>query len=550
MRLVIVGGVAGGVAVAARARRLSEDAEICLIERGPNVSLVDCGLPYYIGETILDRGKLLPTSALQLTERHNLNVRTLSRLEGIDRERKTVRIHNLEGDLTYDLPYDRLILAVGAAPARPPLPGVSLPGIETLHSLEDADRIKARLDSGRRSVVIVGAGILGLELAENLSQRGVKTMLVERQPQILPALDQEMTTPLLAVLLTLGVGVRLGQAVQKFEQAPVGLHTILSQGEVLQSDLVLLGTGTWPENQLAFQAGLAIGPQGGLQVNQFQQTNDPNIYAIGAACEVDDFVLRRQSRVSLPGPARRQARVAADHIFDRRSQYRGTQGTAIVSVYDRVAAITGASEKTLQKLQIPCRSCYVHAEHHASFFPGARQMTLKLLFSPETGRILGAQAVGWEGTDKRIDLLSVAIQTGMTVEHLEEMELACAPQFGSVKDPVNLLGCIASGMRNGDHPQLPVTSLLNSPADDWPFLLDVRSAREYAAGHLPGAVNIPLRQLRARLDELPVREPIVTYCRTGQRGYFATRILLQSRFEAMNLGGGYLTYRLFRPEFR
>lgn len=547
MKVLIVGGVAGGASAAARARRLSEAAEIVLFERGPDVSFANCGLPYYVGGIISERSKLLVTTPERLRARFRIDVRTRSNVESIDRAAKTIQVRDLEAGRVYDEPYDKLILAPGAAPLRPPLPGVDLPGIHSLRNLQDVDRIKQHVDQGVRQAVIVGAGFIGLELVENLVHRGVAVTVVELQDQVLPPFDKEMSTPILSALTARGVTVLLGQSAEGFEQSPAGITVRLKSGEQLAAQLVVLGIGVRPENQLAVQAGLDVGPRGGIRVNEHLQTVDPDIYAVGDAIEVRDFVTGDPTQVPLAGPANRQGRIAADHIFGRDARYRGTQGTAIVGMFDRTAALTGAAEKTLIRSKLPYRKVYVHPANHAGYYPGAEGMSLKVLFHPTTGKLLGAQAVGGSGVDKRIDVLAVAIQAGLTVFDLEEMELAYAPQYGSAKDPINMAGFVASGLLRGDHPQMDVETLLTPTADSPPFLLDVRTPQEFAAGHIPGAVNIDIDDLRERLHELPRDQKIAAYCQVGQRGYLATRILLQSGFDAHNVGGGYTTYKLWQP---
>jgi NADPH-dependent 2,4-dienoyl-CoA reductase/sulfur reductase-like enzyme/rhodanese-related sulfurtransferase len=549
MKLLIVGGVAGGASAAARARRLSEEAEIILFERGPDVSFANCGLPYYLGGEIAERDKLLVVKPRLLRTRFNLDVRVRASVEAIDRAAKTVRVRDLASGREYSESYDKLILAPGAAPLRPPLPGIDLPGIFTLRNLQDTDRIKARMDQGVRQAVVVGAGFIGLELVENFVRRDIATTVVELQDQVLPPFDREMTTHLARELADRGVSLLLGQSVEGFEQAADGLAVRLKSGDQLSAQLVVLGVGVRPENRLAVEAGLAVGPRGGIHVNEHMQTSDPDIYAVGDAIEVKDFVTGEPAQVPLAGPANRQGRIAADHVFGRPSRYRGTQGTAIVRLFSRTAALTGASEKTLRRLGAPYHKVYVHPAHHAGYYPGAETMTLKLLFEPQSGRVLGAQAVGGAGVDKRIDVLATAIQAGMTVFDLEEMELAYSPQFGSAKDPINMAGFVAAGLLRGDHPQTTVQELAVAEDDTGPkgqpCLLDVRTPEEFAEGHIPGAVNVPVDELRSRMDELPRNRRIVAYCRVGQRGYLAMRMLRQAGFEASNLSGGFMTYQMY-----
>lgn len=544
MKIVIVGGVAGGASAAARARRLSEQAEIVMVERGPDVSFANCGMPYHIGETIADRSKLLVVTPERLKSRMNLDVRVRSSVESIDRENHTVRIHNLATEEVYDESYDKLILAPGAAPLRPPIPGIDQPGIFTLRNLQDMDRIKEIIDSGIREAVVVGAGFIGLELVENFVQRGISTTLVELQDQVLPPLDKEMTTPLAELLAEKGVQLLLGDAAKEFVTSENGLTVRLKSGKELPAQLVALGIGVRPENKLAVDAGLAVGERGGIQVNEYMQTDDPDIYAVGDAIEVTDFVLGGSTQIPLAGPANRQGRIAADNVFGRQSVYRGTQGTAVLGLFGRTAAMTGASEKTLQRTGRIYNMVYVHPADHAGYYPGADQMTLKVLFDPETGKLLGAQGIGGAGVDKRIDVLAVALQARMTVYDLEELELAYAPQFGSAKDPVNMAGFVASGLLRGDHPQIDWATLQAKPESEQPLLVDVRTIEEFSRGAIPNAINVPVDELRQRLNELPKDREIVTYCQVGQRGYLATRILGQLGYDATNLSGGYKTYRL------
>ena len=542
MKLVIVGGVAGGASAAARARRLSEDADIVLFERGPDVSFANCGLPYHIGGVIPRRDKLLVTTPERLRERFRLDVRTRSEVEAIDRQKKAVRVRDLTSGRVYNEPYDKLILAPGAAPVRPPIPGTDLPSVFTLRTLADTDRIKAAVDAGVGRAVIVGAGFIGLELAENLVRRGVATTILDRNRQVLSPFDAEMTTPLLAALEERGVEVLLGQTAEAIAPGPDGMAVTLTSGDTRTAQLVVLGVGVRPENAMAVQAGLEVGPRGGIRVNEYLQTTDPDIFAVGDAVETEEFRTGERTQVPLAGPANRQGRIAADNAFGRKSKYRGTQGTAVIGLFGRTAAITGLSEKVLVRSGRPYRKVYVHPAHHAGYYPGAEGMSLKVLFDPETGKLLGAQGVGGAGVDKRIDVLAVAIQAGMTAFDLEEMELCYAPQFGSAKDPVNMAGFVAAGLLRGDHPQADWEAV--AAAADMPLLLDVRTPSEYAGGHIDGAVNVPVDDLRGRLRELPKDRPVVAYCQVGQRGYIATRVLVQAGFDARNLGGGYKTYLL------
>ncbi len=541
MKILIIGGVAGGASAATRARRLSEDAEIIMFERGPDVSFANCGMPYHIGNEIPDRNKLLVVTPQRLKERFNLDVRVNHEVYQINPKEKTVVIHKpLTRQATMEN-YDKLIIATGAAPFRLNLEGIDDPRVHTLRNLGDMDRIKKAVDSGIKKAVVIGAGFIGLELVENFVQRGVQVTLVQLQNQILPVFDPEMTAPILETLEKEGVSVILNDTAEKFTPSGTGLTVHLKSGQSLESDLVVLGVGVRPENQLAVKAGLEIGPRGGVRVNSHMQTSDPDIYAVGDVVEVFDPILSEGKQIPLAGIANRQGRLAADHIFGRETTFRGAQGTAIVGFFDQAIAITGASEKALKQKR-DYRTVTIHPSNHAGYYPGAEQMTLKLMFDPTDGKILGAQGVGGSGVDKRIDVLSVAIQAGMTVYDLEEMELCYAPQFGSAKDPVNMLGFVAAGLLRGDHPQMDFATWLGLRSNGRPTLVDVRTKSEFDSGHIPDAVHIPIDELRGRLDELPKKQPLAVYCQVGQRGYNATRILMQKGFKVVNLSGGYRSY--------
>ncbi len=515
MKLLIVGGVAGGASAAARARRLSEDAHIVVFERGPDVSFANCGLPYYIGGVIAEREKLLVTSPERLRARLNLDVRTRSSVVAIDRVAKKVHVHDLASGRKYEETYDKLIIATGAAPFRPSIPGIDLPGVFTLRNLQDTDRIKERANQGVRQAVLMGAGFISLELAESFVRLGISTTVIEKNDQILTAFDKEMTKPIVAQLASKGVSLLLGQTAEAIEQTSDGLAVCLKSGQRLPAQLVIFGVGVRPENQLAVDAGLMVGPRGGIRVNDHLQTNDPDIYAVGDAIEVKDVVTGLPVQIPLAGPANRQGRIAADNALGHSVRYRGTQGTAILGFFETTAAMTGASEKVLRQANRPYRKVYIHPAHHAGYYPGAEAMTLKLLFDANTGRVLGAQAVGGAGVDKRIDVLAVAIQGGMSVYDLEEMELAYAPQYGSAKDPINMAGFVASGLLRGEHPQVDMETILSNSGGDRPFLLDVRTPQEYAEGHLPNAVNIPVDELRSRLLSCRVNERLPPTVRSG-----------------------------------
>lgn len=544
MKIVIVGGVAGGASAAARARRLSESAEITLFERGQYVSFANCGLPYYVGEEIKSRDKLIVTPPERLRDRFKIDVQTGCNVVAIDRNQKQVVVQRTGSGELFRHSYDKLVLSPGASPVLPNIPGIHASNVFTLRTLEDVDRIKSRVDSGIQHVVVVGAGFIGLEMVENLVRRNIKVTLLQLSDQILSVMDKEMTTPILTELKSKGVSVRLNTTVSEILASDSRATAKLSDGDSLDADLILFGIGVRPENKLAVDSGLAIGPRGGIVTNACMQTSDPDIYAVGDAVETEDFVTKTRTQVPLAGPANRQGRLAVDHMFGRNVAFRGTQGTAIVKVFNMIVASTGANERNLKRDSVPYSRVYLHPANHAGYYPGAQGMSIKLLFAPDNGKVLGAQIVGGEGVDKRIDVLAMAIQAGMTVFDLEEAELAYAPQFGSAKDPINMAGFVAAGVIRNDHPIIHVDELAHL---DSPLLIDVRNEDEYRLGTIPGAKLIPVDKLRDRLDEIPSKQDVVVFCQVGQRGYIATRILQQRGYKVRNLSGGYKAYRLFHP---
>lgn len=543
MKLVVIGGVAGGMSAAARARRLDERAEIVVFERSAHVSFANCGLPYHIGGVIQDRQKLLLQTPESLRQSLNLDVRTGQEVLAIDRVRRRVRVRVLADLREYEEAYDQLVLAPGATPIRPPLPGVDDPRVLVLRNIEDMDAIKARVEAGARSVVVIGGGYIGVEMAENLRHRGVAVELVEMVDQVMPPLDREMAASLENHLRAHGVGLHLGTAAAAFHPAADGrLQVELKNGERLDADLVILSAGVRPDTALAKAAGLELGPRGGIRVNEHLQTSDPDIHAVGDAVEVAHTVLANSWLLPLAGPANRQGRAAADHLFGRGGTYGSTQGTAIVRVFDMTGGGTGASEKNLRQAGRPYSKIYLHANDHAGYYPGASPIHLKVMFDPDSGRLLGAQAVGQGGVDKRLDVLATALRAGMTIEDLKELELAYAPPYGSAKDPVNMAGYIGANLREG--------TLKLWYAEDYPkgtesaVILDVRSAEEFELWHIPGARHLPLGELRARLGELSKTTPIRLYCKVGFRSYLAYRILVQNGFaDVATLSGGTDTFR-------
>lgn len=538
-RLVIVGGVAGGASAAARARRLSEHAEIILLERGPHVSFANCGLPYHIGGEIPERKALLVQTPERLNARFDLDVRVNTEALAIDRAAKTLRTRHTKTGAEKELPYDALILSPGAEPLRPALPGIEHPRVFTLRNLPDMDRILEACAGAKRAVV-VGAGYIGLEMAEALRHRGLEVDLVERQPSVLGLADPEMATPLHEELARHGVSLRLNATVAAFEEEATGLGVRLADGTRLEADFALLAIGVKPETQLAREAGLELGPKGGIAVDAQMRTSDPAIWAVGDAVETPDFVSGEPALIPLAGPANRQGRIAADAIFGRPSLYTATQGTAICKVFDRAFAMTGHSEKQLKARGVAYHRIYLHPANHATYYPGAQPLHLKLLFSPE-GRILGAQAVGGAGVDKRIDVLAVAQRTGLTVHDLEDLELCYAPPFGSAKDPVNMAGFVAGNFLKGDVAHWEPEELASAKDA---LLVDVRSPQEFAQGSIPGAINRDLDELRDWLEDLPQDRELLVFCQVGIRGYAACRLLTQRGFKARNLSGGYRRWQM------
>ncbi len=552
-RILIVGGVASGASAATRARRLSEEAEILLFERGPQVSFANCGLPYYIGGEIPREADLLVQTPAGLKARFNLDVRVLTEVTCIDRAAQEVEAKDLPTGRIYREKYDALILSPGATPVRPPIPGIDRPGHFTLRNIPDTLAIRRWIESVRaQRAVVVGGGFIGLELTEQLAQRGLTLALVEALPQVLGMLDVEMAAWLHQELRAHQIDLHLGDGVAQFDapradESAAASVVVLQSGVRLPADVVILAMGVKPEVRLAREAGLELGELGGIRVNDRLQTSDPHIWAVGDAIEIRHGVTGEWRLIPLAGPANRQGRLAAENALGGDSRYEGTWGTGIVRLFGLTVAATGADAKTLRRLNIPHRIVHLHPRSHASYYPGAEPIALKLLFAPETGRLLGAQAVGREGVDKRIDVLATALKAGMTVSDLAQLELAYAPPFGAAKDPINLAGMAAENVVQGRVEVIQWNEITGT--NPMSLLLDVREPEEWEAGHIPGAISIPLSQLRARLSELPVDREIDVYCQTGQRGYYACRLLSQHGFSCRNLTGAYRTWAAAANEF-
>lgn len=532
-KILVVGGVAAGASFAARARRHSEIAEITLIERGPDVSFANCGLPYYIGGEIPGRDALAVQTPQTLKSMLNLEVRTRTEAVEVDVSGKRLKVRSLADGEEEWLPYDTLMLAPGAKSMRPPIPGIEDPRIRVLRNLEDMDAIKEDAATANRACVI-GAGFIGLEMAEQLHRLGIGVTLVELQEQVLPPLDREMALLVESELRQNGVDLVLGDGIARFESATDGLHCQLASGKSIPADLVVLSIGVQPDTALARTAGLELGPRGHIVVDEFQRTSAPGIYAGGDAVVSRDRVFGESIAVPLGGPANRQGRVAADHLFlgGKALPYPGSLGTAIVRVFTVAAGLTGWSEKRLEAAGRPFKATLVNDNHHAGYFPGARPLTLKVLWDPEDGRLLGAQATGFEGVDKRIDILATAIAGGMTVEDLCHLELSYAPPFGSAKDLVNIAGFTATNQRDG-----LVETVFTLPQDG-AQVVDVRPKPLAQSHPLPGSINIPFPELRSRLNELDRDQPVVTVCAFGKMSYFASRILRQNGFQVRSFAGG------------
>lgn len=554
MKVIIVGGVAGGASCAARLRRLDEKADILMVERGPYISYANCGLPYHVGGSIEKESSLLVATEQTFRESFAMDVRTHCEAVGISTKDKTVQLKNHATGEVNTEKYDKLVLSPGAAPIRPPLPGIDLPGIFSVRTVPDARCIREWLDKGTaecagmnsytgcqtvtkpKRAVVVGGGFIGLEMVENLVHRGLDVTLVEKLNQVMPPLDPEMARLVERYLVKHGVKLELNDGVAGFQKAADGsLEVLTASGKKHPADIVILAIGVKPETALAKMAGLELGQRGGMRVDEQMRTSNPDIFAVGDAVEVKDFVTGQWTLIPLAGPANRQGRIVADVICGRPSRYRGTQGTSICQIFEGTIAQTGASEKVLVQLgDQDFEKIYLYPNSHAGYYPGAKMLAIKVLFRKSNGRLLGAQVLGEDGVPKRIDSFAMAIQMGCTIYDLEEAELSYAPPYGSAKDPVNFAGMVAANILRGDMPVCHWDSV------DGGFLLDVRNPPELAVELVPGALNIPLPQLRARLGELPCDREILVLCRSAQRAYYATRILLQHGFKARNISGGML----------
>ena len=543
MNYLIIGGVAGGATVAARLRRMDEKANIILFERGKYVSYANCGLPYYIGDTINNREKLFVQTAKGFTDRFRIDIRTEQEVTAIRPDKKEVEIKNLSTGETYTETYDKLVLSPGAEPLRPGIEGIGSKKIFTLRNVPDTDTIKNYVNTENpKRAIVVGGGFIGLEMAENLYDLGIQVDVVEMANQVMAPLDFSMAAIVHRQLTDKGVGLHLEDGVSRFEEKDGGVTVHLRSGKQIATDMVLLSIGVRPETKLAKDAGLAIGERGGIAVNDYMQTSDADIYALGDAVEVRHLVTGQPSLIPLAGPANKQGRIVADNIvFGNKKKYPGSIGTSIAKVFDLTVAAAGANAKLLQQNNIPYISSYTHGASHAGYYPGAVPLSIKILFAPENGKLLGAQIVGFNGVDKRIEMLAQVIQRGGTVHDLAELEHAYAPPYSSAKDPVNMAGFVAENILNKKSRIIQWRELAELPADT--IRIDVRTHDEYKLGTIPGFINIPVDELREHLDELPKEKPIVVTCAVGLRGYLAYRILVQNGFKHVrNLSGGYKTW--------
>ena len=543
MNYLIIGGVAGGATVATRLRRMDEKANIILFERGKYVSYANCGLPYYIGDTINNREKLFVQTAKGFTDRFRIDIRTEQEVTAIRPDKKEVEIKNLSTGETYTETYDKLVLSPGAEPLRPSIEGIGSKKIFTLRNVPDTDTIKNYVNTENpKRAIVVGGGFIGLEMAENLHDLGIQVDVVEMANQVMAPLDFSMAAIVHRQLTDKGVGLHLEDGVSRFEEKDGGVTVHLRSGKQIATDMVLLSIGVRPETKLAKDAGLAIGERGGITVNDYMQTSDANIYALGDAVEVRHLVTGQPALIPLAGPANKQGRIVADNIvFGNKEKYPGSIGTSIAKVFDLTVAAAGANAKLLQRNNIPYISSYTHGASHAGYYPGAVPLSIKILFAPENGKLLGAQIVGFNGVDKRIEMLAQVIQRGGTVHDLAELEHAYAPPYSSAKDPVNMAGFVAENILNKKSRIIQWRELAELPADT--IRIDVRTHDEYKLGTIPGFINIPVDELREHLDELPKEKPIVVTCAVGLRGYLAYRILVQNGFKHVrNLSGGYKTW--------
>lgn len=542
-KILIVGGVAGGATAAARIRRLDETAEVIIFERSGFVSYANCGLPYYIGGVIRDKEELTLQTPEMFRERFQIDVRVHHEVTAIHPERKTVTVKNLETGETFEESYDKLLLSPGARPVQPNLPGAGLENLFTLRTVEDTLRIRDYVVKNKpKSAVLAGGGYIGLEVAENLRELGMDVTIVQRPNQLLNPLDYEMACFVHAKMREKGIRLMLGHSVEGFEKAGDQVNVLIKGEQPIKTDTVLLAIGVAPDTHLAKEAGLTLGIKNSIVVNDRMETSAPDIYAVGDAVEVRHFVTGSKALISLAGPANKQGWIAADNICGGDSVYQGSQGSSVIKIFDMTVATTGINERTAKDAGIDCDKVYLSPSNHASYYPGGTMMTMKVLFEKNTYKLLGAQIVGYEGADKRIDVIATAMHAGMTALQLKDLDLAYAPPYSSAKDPVNMAGFMIENIADGRLKQFFWDEVGALPDDGSVFLLDARTREEYTAGHINGFVNIPLDELRDRLSELPQNVPLYVLCQSGLRSYLACRILSQNGWECHNFSGGYRLY--------
>ena len=540
-KVIIIGGVAGGATAAAKLRRISEEVEIIVIERGEYISFANCGLPYYIGGTITDRSKLLVQTVEGMSGRFNMDIRNLSEAVKIDHENKKVIIKNLRNDKVYEESYDKLLLSPGASPIVPPIPGLKEnETLFTLRNIPDTDRIKKYVDNHKpEKAVVVGGGFIGIEMAENLVDRGIEVTMIEMSQQVMAPIDIEMASLLHTHIREKGVNLIIGNGVQSFEDQ--GRKVILADGTEVVTNMTILSIGVRPESQLAKEAGLELGARGHIVVNEFLQTSQEDIYAVGDAIEVVDYINGQKASIALAGPANRQGRIAAKNMMGGSEKYQGTLGSSVAKVFDLTVASTGNNEKTLKRYEIPYEVLHIHPSSHAGYYPGAAQMSMKLIFDKETGKIYGAQAIGADGVEKRIDVIATAIKGGLTVEDLTNVELCYAPPYSSAKDPVNMAGYVATNLVEGELEHIQWHEVDEIIANGG-LVIDVREPIEREFGFIKSSINIPLDQLRNRLEEIPQDQTVYVSCQVGLRGYLASQILKNNGYSVKNVDGGWKTY--------
>lgn len=542
-KIIIVGGVAGGATAAARIRRLDEQAEIIVFERSGFVSYANCGLPYYIGGVIQDKEELTLQTPENFRERFRIDVRVRHEVTALHPDKKTVSVKNLKTGEEFEENYDKLLLSPGARPVQPNLPGVGIDNLFTLRTVEDTLRIREFvLKEKPKSAVLAGGGYIGLEVAENLRELGMDVTIVQRPNQVLNPLDYEMATFVHAKMREKGIHLMLGHSVEGFEQKDGKTMVILKDGEPLKTDMVILAIGVAPDTHLAKEAGLTLGIKNSIVVNERMETSVPDIYAVGDAVEVHHRITGQKALISLAGPANKQGRIAADNICGGNSSYKGSQGSSVIKIFDMTVATTGLNEQAAKQAGIDCDKVYLSPASHASYYPGGTMMTMKVLFEKETYRLLGAQIIGYDGVDKRIDVLATAMAAGMSALELQDLDLAYAPPYSSAKDPVNMVGFMIDNIETGTLKQFFWDEVGELPDDGSVVLLDTRTTEEYGRGHINGFVNIPLDELRERIGEIRRGLPVYVMCQSGLRSYLSCRILAQNGFDCYNFSGGYRLY--------